>query len=108
MRGLAILESVGKRSLRVLSAERFRNFSVSPDSIVLDGQSIIIQDYLEVMPQNEGKVKKYIQEGRIKIGPWYTLPDLFPIEGESIIRNLLKGLRSVSYTHLTLPTIYSV
>jgi mannosylglycerate hydrolase len=45
------------------------------------------------MPQNEGKVKKYIQEGRIKIGPWYTLPDLFPVEGESIIRNLLKGLR---------------
>ncbi len=60
---------------------------------VLDGQSVIIKDYLEVKPQNEEKIKKYISEGRIKIGPWFTLPDLFPVDGESLIRNLMKGLR---------------
>ena len=62
-------------------------------SFVLDGQSVVIEDYLEVRPENKEKVMKYIEAGRISIGPWYTLPDLYPIEGECLIRNLLKGLR---------------
>jgi mannosylglycerate hydrolase len=52
-------------------------------SFVLDGQSVIIEDYLEVRPGNKDKVAKYIKEGRISIGPWYTLPDLYPIEGKA-------------------------
>lgn len=60
---------------------------------VCDGQSIIIEDYLEVRPCDEEKIKKYIAEDRIKIGPWYTLPDLYPIDGECMVRNLLKGTR---------------
>lgn len=27
------------------------------------------------------------------MGPWYTLPDLYPLSGESIVRNLLEGRR---------------
>ena len=63
-------------------------------SFVLDGQTVIIEDYLEVRPENSEKVKKYIKEGRIEIGPWYTLPDLYPVCGESLVRNLLKGMRT--------------
>ncbi|MBC7958636.1 MAG: alpha-mannosidase [Vallitaleaceae bacterium] len=62
-------------------------------SFVLDGQSVVIEDYLEVRPENKEKVMKYIAAGRISVGPWYTLPDLYPVEGECLIRNLLKGLR---------------
>lgn len=60
---------------------------------LLDGQSAPIDDYLEVMPEHREKVTRFIQEGRIGIGPWYTLPDLYPLDGESLVRNLLKGIR---------------
>lgn len=60
---------------------------------LMDGQVAPIEDYLEVMPENREKVTKYIKEGRIAVGPWYTLPDLYPIEGECLVRNLLKGIR---------------
>lgn len=60
---------------------------------VLDGQSVIIEDYLEVRPEDRERVSKYVKEGRLAIGPWYTLPDLYPIDGECLVRNLLKGIR---------------
>lgn len=60
---------------------------------VLDGQSIAVEDYLEVRPCDTERVKKYVSEGRIVIGPWYTLPDLYPLDGECLVRNLLKGIR---------------
>ena len=59
----------------------------------LDGQTIILEDYLEIRPENEAKLKKYVQEGRILIGPFYTLPDYFLISNESFVRNLLKGIK---------------
>lgn len=60
---------------------------------VLDGQCIVLEDYLEVRPQMKEKIIKYVKEGKITAGPWYTAPDLYPIDGESLIRNLLKGTR---------------
>ncbi|MDD5688083.1 MAG: glycoside hydrolase family 38 C-terminal domain-containing protein [Elusimicrobia bacterium] len=60
---------------------------------MLDGQTIVIEDYLEIRPENEEKLKKYIQEGRIQIGPWYILPDEFLVSGESLVRNLIFGDR---------------
>lgn len=62
-------------------------------SFVLDGQTVIVEDYLQVRPYNREKVEKYIREGRIEVGPWYTLPDLYPVSGESLVRNLLRGTR---------------
>lgn len=60
---------------------------------IMDGQSVIFEDYLEIRPEKRELVEKYITEGRITCGPWYTLPDLYPLEGESLVRNLLKGIR---------------
>ncbi|MHC4413487.1 MAG: glycoside hydrolase family 38 N-terminal domain-containing protein, partial [Planctomycetota bacterium] len=60
---------------------------------LLDGQSIIIEDYLRVRGENRERLKKHIAAGRIAIGPWYTLPDLYPLDGECLVRNLLKGIR---------------
>lgn len=61
---------------------------------LLDGQAAPIDDYLEVKPENKEKVEKYIKDGRIAVGPWYTLPDLYPLDGECLVRNLLKGIRA--------------
>jgi alpha-mannosidase len=35
----------------------------------LDGQTIVLEDYLEVHPERKGILKKFITEGRIHIGP---------------------------------------
>ena len=60
-------------------------------SFLLDGQVVAAMDYLEVCPESRERLEKLIRENRIQIGPWYTLPDLYPISGESMVRNLLKG-----------------
>ncbi len=60
-------------------------------SFTLDGQTVILEDYLEIKPFNADIIREYIKNGRIFIGPWYTLPDEFLASGESIIRNLLLG-----------------
>ncbi|MBM3237256.1 hypothetical protein FJZ31_13265 [Candidatus Poribacteria bacterium] len=56
-----------------------------------DGQTIVLEDYLAIKPQNEGKLRKYIQNGRILVGPWYQLNDEFLVSGEATIRSLLLG-----------------
>lgn len=62
-------------------------------AFTLDGQTILLEDYLEICPEKEGCLKKLIQSGRILIGPWYTMPDLFLVSGEAVIRNLQEGHR---------------
>ena len=63
---------------------------------VFDGQVAPIEDYLEVRPENREKLVKYISKGRIKIGPWYIQPDEFLVSGESLVRNLMLGIRTAS------------
>jgi mannosylglycerate hydrolase len=57
----------------------------------LDGQTIILEDYLLMRPEQEAELRAYIQNGRILIGPWYILPDEFLVSPEATIRNLLEG-----------------
>jgi len=58
---------------------------------MLDGQTIVLEDYLQVRMANLPRLQKYIQEQRILIGPWYILPDEFLVSPESLVRNLLIG-----------------
>ena len=57
----------------------------------MDGQTIMLEDYLKIRPENEDRLKKLIQQGRLIIGPWYVMPDEFLVSGESLVRNLQKG-----------------
>ncbi|GAH03936.1 unnamed protein product, partial [marine sediment metagenome] len=57
----------------------------------LDSQTMPIQDYLEIYPEKEGLVRKYVGDDKLIIGPWFCLPDEFCVGGESLIRNLLLG-----------------
>lgn len=61
----------------------------------LDGQGIVLEDYLRIRPHNEERLRKLIQEGRITIGPWYVLNDEFLVSGESTVRSLLIGHKVV-------------
>ncbi|WP_062110730.1 alpha-mannosidase [Bacillus niameyensis] len=61
-------------------------------SFHLDGQTIALDDYLEVKPEKRDLVKKYIEEKRIIIGPWYILQDAFLTSAEANVRNLVIGM----------------
>ncbi|MEG2719557.1 MAG: alpha-mannosidase, partial [Clostridia bacterium] len=78
--------------------ELLQILDTQPDyaGFLMDGQTVMVEDYLAMHPQNVEKVKRYIKEGRIDVGPWYTLPDLYPVCGESLVRNLLHGKRSAA------------
>jgi len=62
-------------------------------SFTLDGQMVILEDYLEIRPEKRDEIKKLVRAGRLFIGPWYILPDEFLISGETHVRNLLFGYR---------------
>jgi mannosylglycerate hydrolase len=60
---------------------------------MLDGQMAVVDDYLEVRPEGEERLRALAASGRISMGPWYILMDEFLASGETIIRNLQMGLR---------------
>lgn len=57
-----------------------------------DGQTSLLLDYLEMKPEAYQRIQKLATEGRICSGPWYVMPDVFSISGESLVRNLEKGI----------------
>ncbi|MBI2953779.1 MAG: hypothetical protein HYY30_05655 [Chloroflexi bacterium] len=59
----------------------------------LDGQTIVLEDYLEIRPENRERLARYIRSGRILVGPWYVLPDEFLVSPEALVRNLMLGHR---------------
>jgi alpha-mannosidase len=59
----------------------------------LDGQTIVLEDYLEIRPEARPRLERLIRSGRIAVGPWYVLPDLLLPSGESLIRNLAIGAK---------------
>ena len=58
-----------------------------------DGQTIIFEDYFEIEPQNRDKVTQLIRDGKLIVGPWYCMPDEYLCSGESIIKNLRRGIK---------------
>lgn len=60
-------------------------------SFFLDSQTTILEDYLEIRPEKESRVRKLVKANRLQIGPWYTLPDAWGCPGEALVRNLLMG-----------------
>lgn len=57
----------------------------------LDGQTIPLDDYLEVRPEMRERLGALIRGGRVLIGPWYAMPDEHLVSGEALIRNLEAG-----------------
>ncbi|WJD47892.1 mannosylglycerate hydrolase [Enterobacter sp. PGRG2] len=60
---------------------------------VLDGQTAVLEDYLAAKPQNALRIKAQVQAGKLIVGPWYTQTDTRIVAAESIVRNLLYGMR---------------
>ena len=59
---------------------------------LLDGQMAVVDDYLAVRPQAEQTLRRLAVSGRLAMGPWYVLMDELLVSGETMVRNLQRGL----------------
>ena len=85
------------------TAERFRQRLVAlvdelladpparGESFLLDGQAIVLEDYLQVRPERAAELSSLLRDGRLEAGPWYVLADELIPSGEALVRNLLTG-----------------
>ncbi|MBC7672334.1 MAG: hypothetical protein H7247_07930, partial [Polaromonas sp.] len=85
------------------TAERFRQRLVAlideliddppaaGECFLLDGQAILLDDYLAVRPERMAELGSLLERGRLEAGPWYVLADELIPGGEALVRNLLMG-----------------
>ena len=77
------------------------------ESFLLDGQAIVIDDYLEVRPERSAEIGELLRDGRLEAGPWYVLADELIPSGEAIVRNLLAGRRALRrFDAVSPPVLY--
>ncbi len=60
-------------------------------AFTLDGQLATVDDYLEIRPEAEERIRRHAASGRLAIGPWQILMDEFLVSGETLVRNLEMG-----------------
>src|SRR3954468_4639455 len=63
---------------------------------LLDGQTVVLDDYLEIRPEQAETITRLVASGRVSIGPWKCLMDEFMVSGETIVRNLQAGMLRAS------------
>jgi mannosylglycerate hydrolase len=61
------------------------------ESFLLDGQAVVLDDYLEVRHERAAELAPLLRDGRLEAGPWFVLPDELIPSGEALVRNLLTG-----------------
>lgn len=64
----------------------------SDANFCLDGQSSIIDEYVEIHPKELNRIRKLLNQGRLFLGPWYTQTDAINADAESILHNLIIGI----------------
>jgi alpha-mannosidase len=67
----------------------------SSESFLLDGQAIVLRDYLDVRPDRADALAALLRHGRLEAGPWYVLADELIPSGEAMVRNLFAGRREL-------------
>jgi mannosylglycerate hydrolase len=59
---------------------------------LLDGQTMVLDDYLEIRPEAEPALTRLAASGRLAVGPWMVLMDEFMVSGETMVRDLQLGM----------------
>lgn len=72
----------------------------------LDGQTAVVDDYLEVRPEAETLIRSLVSTGRLAVGPWHILMDEFQVSGETIVRNLEFGWHRAERLGRVMPVGY--
>src|SRR6187455_591581 len=72
---------------------------------LLDGQAVVLDDYLDVRPERARDLAAALQQGIVEAGPWYVLADELIPSGEALVRNLLAGRRTLARLGATPPPV---
>ena len=67
--------------------------TADPAPFLLDGQAVVLEDYLAVRPEQREVLAAALRARRLEAGPWYVLADELLSPGEALVRNLLAGRR---------------
>ncbi len=62
-------------------------------SFYFDGQTVALTDYLELRPEKEEQIRRFIKEKRLFIAPFYCLVDEFLTDENCFRKNLEIGLK---------------
>jgi alpha-mannosidase len=65
---------------------------LSYSRFLLDGQTAVLDDYLEIRPEAAAALDRLASAGRLSIGPWMVLMDEFMVSGETMVRDLQFGI----------------
>lgn len=72
---------------------------------LLDGQAVVLEDYLDVRPERSADVSTALRQGAVEAGPWYVLADSLIPSGEGLVRNLLAGRRVLRSLRAVAPDV---
>ena len=74
-------------------------------SFLLDGQTVVLEDYLHVRPERASELASALRDGRLEAGPWFVLADELIPSGEALARNLLAGRRTLRALRASPPPV---
>lgn len=72
---------------------------------LLDGQAVLLEDYLGVRPERAADLSGALRRGTLEAGPWFVLADELHPSGEGLVRNLLEGRRVLSALRASPPGV---
>lgn len=76
-----------KEMLEGFRTNRIENF-------FMDGQTMPIDEYLGLHPEDEAYIKQLVTDGKLIIGPFNSQLDCFICNGESVVNNLRLGMKT--------------
>ncbi|MGH7663894.1 MAG: glycoside hydrolase family 38 C-terminal domain-containing protein, partial [Gemmatimonadaceae bacterium] len=77
----------------------------APPSFLLDGQTVVLEDYLAVRPERAAELGAQLRAGGLEAGPWFVLADELIPSSEALVRNLLAGRRTLRALRATAPPV---
>ena len=60
-----------------------------------DGQAVMVEDILNLKPEWREKITKFASQGKLELGPFYVLTDMYMPSGESFFRNISYGVEII-------------
>ena len=94
-----------RQRLVALVDELLADPPAAPASFLLDGQAIVVEDYLSVRPERAAELSTLLQRRTLEAGPWYVLADELIPSAEALVRNLLVGRRSLRALRAQAPPV---
>jgi len=96
VRLVALLDTLLDLLERDLSYARF----------LLDGQTAVLDDYLDIRPEAASRLSRLVASGRVQVGPWMILMDEFMVSGETLVRDLQMGIARATELGGAMPVGY--